>query len=231
MSLPVLYVVHQRRPATGRVGRILGEMGYPGEVRRPIHGDALPGTMDGHAAAIVFGGPMSANDDAGFIRDETRWLERAADSGKPVLGICLGGQLLARALGGDVHAHPLGHCEVGWHRVTPADGAPAVVPEPMHFYQWHAEAMSLPPGAELLATGETFPVQAWRRKNAVGLQFHPEVTEAGMRFWVNRNLHRFLEKPGAQTASEQFAHHARHTPAVVRWVRTFLASWVAGNLP
>ena len=205
MSLPVLYVVHQRRPATGRVGRILGEMGHPGEVRRPIHGDALPATMDGHAAAVVFGGPMSANDDAGFIRDETRWLERAADSGKPVLGI--------------------------WHRVTPAGGAPAVVPGPMHFYQWHAEAMSLPPGAELLATGETFPVQAWRRKNAVGLQFHPEVTEAGMRFWVNRNLHRFLEKPGAQTASEQFAHHARHTPAVVRWVRTFLASWVAGNLP
>ena len=231
MPLPVLYVVHQRRPATGRVARILSALGYPGEVRRPVHGDDLPPTMDGHAAAVVFGGPMSANDDSAYIREEIRWLERVADSGKPILGICLGGQLLARAIGGEVHAHPLGHCEVGWHRVDPADGAPAVFPEPMHFYQWHAEGMSLPPDAEVLATSDRFPVQAWRRKNAVGLQFHPEVTEAGMRFWVSRNLDRFLPMPGAQPAAEQFRSHVRHTPAVVRWARTFLATWVAGKLP
>ena len=231
MSLPVLHVVHQRRPATGRVGRILREMGYPGDVRRPVHGDALPSTLDEHAAAVVFGGPMSANDDSGFIHEEIRWLERVADSGKPILGICLGGQLLARAIGGEVYPHRLGHCEVGWHCVDPADGAPPVIPEPMHFYQWHAEAMSLPPDGELLATSASFPVQAWRRKNAVALQFHPEVTEAGMRFWVTRNLDRFLRTPGAQPAAEQFRNHVRHTPAVVAWIRAFLRSWVTRSLP
>ncbi len=231
MTLPVLHVVHQKRPATGRVGRILESMGHASDVRRPRHGDGLPATLNRHAAAIFYGGPMSANDDTDFIRQELQWLERVGASGKPVLGICLGGQLLARALGGAVHPHPLGYCEVGWHRVIPAEGAAPVVPRPMSFYQWHSEGMELPPAAELLASSPAFPVQAWRLRNAVGLQFHPEVTEAGMRFWVDRNLERYLGRPGVQSASEQYACHARHTPTVVRWVRTFLASWVAGKLP
>ncbi len=210
---------------------MLGAMGYSGDVRRPIYGDALPATLNRHSAAVVFGGPMSANDDSAFIRTELRWLERVAGADKPVLGICLGGQLLARALGGRVHAHPLGHCEVGWHRVVPARCAAPVVPEPMHFYQWHTEGMALPPAAELLASSATFPVQAWRLRNTVGLQFHPEVTKAGMRFWVRRNLDRFSGRPGVQSASGQYAAHARHTPAVVRWVRTFLAAWAERQLP
>ena len=125
---------------------------------------------------------MSANDNSAFIGEEIRWLERIADSGKPVPGICLGGQLLARALGGEVHTHPLGHCEVGWRRGGVADGAPPVVSAPIHFCQWHAEGMSLPRDVTVLATRDRVPVQAWRRKNTVGLQLHPEVTEAGMRF-------------------------------------------------
>ena len=120
---------------------------------------------------------------------------------------------------------------MGWHRVDPADGAPPVFPEPTHFYQWHAEGMSLPPDVEVLATSDRFPVQAWRGKNAVGIQFHPEITEAGMRFWVSRNLDRFLPMSDAQPAVEQFRSHLRHTPAVVRWARMCLESWVTGKLP
>ena len=225
MPLPVLYVVHQRRPATGRVARILSALGFPGEVRRPIHGDAPD--MDEHAAAVVFGGPMSANDDSAYIREEIRWLEQVADSGKPILGICLGGQLLARAIGGEVHAHPLGHCEVGWHRVDPADGAPPVFPEPMHFYQWHAEGMSLPPDVEVLATSDRFPVQAWRRQNAVGLQFHPEVTDAvlGAGTWIGSC------RPGAQPAANSSGAMCATLRLSCSGLERSLTSWVAGKLP
>ena len=231
MPQPILHIVHHKRAGTGRVGRTLRALGYPADVRRPPFGDALPATLEEHAGLVVFGGPMSANDDTGFIPPELQWLEGVVHGEKPVLGICLGGQLLARALGGDVRRHPNGHCEVGWHRIDPAPGAPPVIPEPMYVYQWHSESMSVPPGGELLATSDSFPIQAWRRGNAVGLQFHPEITEAGMRFWVTRVLDRYRGTPGAQPASEQYANHVRHTPTVVRWVRTFLESWVTGRLP
>ena len=221
----VLLVVHSAGSNTGRVGRSLARMGYRLDVRRPSGGDALPETLDDHAAAIVFGGPMSANDDHDFLRTELAWIPTALDSGKPFLGICLGGQLLARALGARVEEHPEGRCEIGYFPVRPTSAGRNVLNEETHFYQWHREGFDLPPGATLLAEGETFTNQAFRWKNAYGIQFHPEVTGAIMKRWTTAAAHR-LTLPGAQSRDEQFRHRRRHERAIPGWLNRFLAIWL-----
>src|SRR5690606_15142592 len=105
MSLPVLIVLHQENSTPGRVGQYLRKRGVPLDIRRPIIGDPLPETLEHHAGAIVFGGPQSANDDLDFIRREIAWLGVPLKEDKPFLGICLGGQMLARHLGARVDAH------------------------------------------------------------------------------------------------------------------------------
>src|ERR1700676_4586388 len=87
---PVLIVLHQETSTPGRVGNALRLLGYPLDVRRPRFGDPLPETMAEHSAAIIFGGPMSANDQDEFIRRETEWIGVPLKESKPFLGICLG---------------------------------------------------------------------------------------------------------------------------------------------
>ena len=106
MHPAVLIVLHQEHSTPGRIGNILRERGYPLDIRRPRFGDPLPETMDAHAGAVIFGGPMSANDDEDFIRYETEWIGVPLKQNKPYLGICLGAQMLARLLGGKVEFHP-----------------------------------------------------------------------------------------------------------------------------
>src|SRR5262249_24812801 len=102
MLQSILIVLLQETSTPGRVGHALRQRGYPLDVRRPALGDPLPATMAEHAGAIVFGGPMSANDPTDFIRREIDWLKLPLKESKPFLGICLGAQMLASHLGSRV---------------------------------------------------------------------------------------------------------------------------------
>ncbi len=102
---PCLLLVMQAQDASaGRCRRMLRERGYQLDYCYPQTGEPLPANMDGYAGAVVFGGPMSANDDDKLpgIRAQLDWIPRMLATGRPFLGICLGGQLLARALGATV---------------------------------------------------------------------------------------------------------------------------------
>ena len=109
---PILIVLHQETSSPGRVGQILQQMGYGLDIRRPAMGDSLPETLDGHAGAAVFGGPMSANDDHDYIKREIDWLSVPLLENRPFLGICLGAQMLVRKLGGEVGPHVEGLTEI-----------------------------------------------------------------------------------------------------------------------
>src|SRR5712672_2572688 len=98
MLQPILIVMHQETSSPGRVGHALRQRGYPLDQRRPRFGDPLPATMAGHAGAIIFGGPMSANDPDDFVRREIEWLGVPFREQRPFLGICLGAQMLAMHL-------------------------------------------------------------------------------------------------------------------------------------
>ena len=84
----ILIVLHQENSSPGRVGHMLLEEGFELDIRRPPLGDSLPETLDGHAGTVVFGGPMSANDEDEFVRRETNWLEIPLRENRPCLGIC-----------------------------------------------------------------------------------------------------------------------------------------------
>src|SRR5580700_2607213 len=106
--LPVLIVLHQEHSTPGRVGNVLRALGHRLDIRRPRFSDLLPETLDHHAGAVIFGGPMSANDPDDYIAKEIDWIEIALKEQRPFLGICLGAQMLARQLGAQVAPHPEG---------------------------------------------------------------------------------------------------------------------------
>src|ERR1700730_8565488 len=112
---PILIILHQEHSTPGRVGHLLKARGHALDARRPRFGDPLPRTMAGYAGAIVFGGPMSANGEEDFIRREIDWLAVPLKEQKPLLGLCLGAQMIVRHLGGKVHVHPEGQVEVGYY--------------------------------------------------------------------------------------------------------------------
>ena len=228
----LLVVLHQEHSSPGRVGRLLREAGYSLDVRRPRFGDPLPRTMDGHDGAIIFGGPMSCNDDEAWIRQEIDWIGVPLRAGKPYLGICLGAQMLARHLGHQVAPHPQGRVEVGYYPIrATTHGLQAwsgLFPDKV--YQWHREGFDLPAGATLLAEGDDFAAQAFRYgRGAYGLQFHPEVTYQMMCRWTTGGCER-MAMPGAFPRERHFRDWYQHDAAVARWLAVFLERWT-GNGP
>jgi len=228
---PVLIVLHQEMSTAGRVGHYLQARGCPVDVRRPALGEPLPETLSGHRAIVVFGGPMSANDETDFIKREIDWLSVPLKEQKPFLGICLGAQMLARKLGAKVCFHPDGMVEAGYYpiRVTAA-GRAVCTNWPSHVYQWHREGFDLPAGAELLAEGDIFEVQAFRYGPAAyGVQFHAEVTHAMMCRWTTRG-HARMEMPGARPYAAHYADRPVYDPAVRRWLTDFLDHLIGADV-
>jgi GMP synthase (glutamine-hydrolysing) len=226
MHKPVLLVLHQEHSSPGRVGQVLGRLGFPLDVRRPRFGDPLPETMDDHAAAVIFGGPQSANDDEEFLRRETDWIGVPLRDNKPFLGICLGAQMMARYLGAQVYPHPDGYAEVGYYPIRPTAAGRVLCAEwPDQVYQWHREGFDLPAGAELLAEGDAFSVQAFRYGSGYALQFHPEVTHAMMHRWLVRGAHR-MDLPGAQQRADHVNGRAAWDFAGRNWLSAFVDRWI-----
>ena len=221
-----LVVLHQEHSTPGRVGRLLRERGYELDIRRPRFGDPLPETMAGHAGAVVFGGPMSCNDDEAWIRREIDWIGVPLREEKPFLGICLGAQMMARHLGGRVSRHPDGHVEIGYWPLRPTQAGAALMAWPSHVYHWHNEGFEHVRGMELMAAGDTFANQAVRcGRNAYGLQFHPEVTHLMLCRWTMCEEAK-LAVPGAQDRATQIAGRFQHDHAVARWLDAFLDLWL-----
>lgn len=224
----ILIIVQQQTSDPGRVGQILRENGYVLDIRYPSLQEELPSTMDNHDAAVIFGGPMSANDSETlpFIRAELDWIPIVLESGKPFLGICLGAQLLARALGARVAPHPQGLVEIGYFPITPTIAGCKHFSDPLYVYHWHSEGFELPLDAALLASGETFVNQAFRYgENAYGLQFHPEITAEMMDKWTTLGAEH-LSLQGAQSREEQIKNHSLYASAIDNWLQNFLHDWL-----
>lgn len=228
----ILAVLHGEQSTPGRLRPLLAMRGYSLDIRRPCFGDPLPDTLDQHAAAIIFGGSMGANDPDSFIRREIEWIGVPLKEDKPFLGICLGAQMFARHLGHRVYRHPQERVEVGYYPIdpTPAGQALAGSDFPDRVYHWHEDGFELPRGATLLARGGDFEVQAFRYgRKAVALQFHPEVTYACMCRWTVASAQK-LQRPGAHPAHQHFADWHLYDPPVARWMDAFLDRWLAGTL-
>ncbi|HQT62833.1 glutamine amidotransferase [Acidiphilium sp.] len=227
-SKRVLIVLHQEHSTPGRVGRLLETLGYSLDARRPRFGDPLPETLRDHAGAIIFGGPMSANDGDDYVRREIDWINVALKEDKPFLGICLGAQMLARCLGHRVSPHPEGRVEIGYYPIAATEHGEKICAArfPDHVYHWHREGFECPRGATLLAEGADFETQAIKvGRAAYGFQFHPEVTYAMMCRWTCRGAER-MGLPGARERREHLDGWFLHDQKVARWTSDFLACWL-----
>jgi GMP synthase (glutamine-hydrolysing) len=197
---PILVIEQELRlEGVGLLGRRLDALRAPYRRFRTWEEDLAGLRARDFAGIVPLGGNMHAweEDAHPFLGDELRLLEDAVAGGVPVLGICLGAQLLARTLGAEVG--PAGRYEIGWLDVEPmqaAAGDPLFghLHEPAGVYQWHEDVFELPSGAVHLATGELFPYQAFRYGEAWGVQFHPEVDYEQFEIWIGNH-------PGAAEAN------------------------------
>jgi len=185
----VLAVLNIGDDPTGYVGTILAE--------HNIMCDVINATVEPipdptrYDALIVFGGPQNANEEEKYpyFVQEMNVLHRAVEQEVPILGICLGGQLLARVLGGTVERHTL--TEIGFSEVQETDEGRrdplyAGLAEQQLVYQWHEDTFTIPPGAVRLATSEKTTNQAFRYGRATyGLQYHIELTPEMLDTWLH----------------------------------------------
>lgn len=183
--LPVLVVRHVPWEGPHRIGAIVGER-FALYERCVLAGDALPRVTD-VSGAIFMGGPMNVDEIDRYpgLLVEREWLAAACAADLPLLGVCLGAQLIARALGSDVRRGSTP--ELGWLPIevhAPEDPLLGALAPRATVLHWHGDVFDLPAGATLLASSAQTPVQAFRRGNAVGTLFHAEADAALVDLWL-----------------------------------------------
>ena len=225
----VLYVLHQKTSVAGDIGNKFRERGFSEEILRPPLGDTLPQDLTEYSAIVIFGGPMSVNDNEKFIKDEIRWMKKVIDSKIPFLGICLGAQILAKYLGCDVVKNEKDLAEIGFYEIKPVGDVDNIFKNQNIFYQFHTEGFELPDGCQLLARGEIFKNQAFRYQNCYALQFHPEVNFFVHLRWLFLIL---IKKPkilfikGSQNLFYQLYLRFKHNKSVSMWLDSFLDNYL-----
>ena len=213
---PWLLLQHVAFEGPGALAGAIADAGADLTILRMDRGDSLPhpDAVTDLAGLIVMGGPMSVHDDLPWLADERTLLRATVESGLPVLGVCLGAQQLAAALGATVARGPAPEYGVGEVHLTTdaiADPVFAPAPSPLPCVHWHGDTFDLPQGAVRLAGNAAYENQAFRvGDRAYGLQFHVEVT-AGLAAHWGPHL-----PPGVFLRTSDVAHVSRAGEGIVR---------------
>jgi GMP synthase (glutamine-hydrolysing) len=215
----------------GAIAQALESAALAWQYVRVFDGRPVPTDMKGAGGLIVMGGVEAVYqlDRYPYLRAEIALIENALKTGRPVLGVCLGSQLLAAALGADVRR--AAHKEIGWHpvRLRPEakdDRLLRGLPEEFVTGHWHSDIFDLPAGAVPLASSELTELQAFRYgDNAWGLLFHAEVTQQIVAAWV-RDSSEGLQRSGIN-GEEILASAPRHLSALSGIARTIFSRWAA----
>jgi GMP synthase (glutamine-hydrolysing) len=186
---------HVEFEGPSRMAPLLAERGYQLDIRALYLGDLVPSHLGQDEILVVMGGPMGVadldNPEFPFLQREVDLLRSCLEQDQPVLGVCLGSQLLAHAAGAHVHPMQDGRArlyEVGWgavrfHHET-NDAALRGLPREGKVLHWHGDTFELPAGARHLASSPICPNQAFRLNRQFGLQFHCEVSSTDVEAWL-----------------------------------------------
>jgi GMP synthase-like glutamine amidotransferase len=206
---PVRIFRHQNWVGGGRIVETLTLLNLPFEIVAIDRGDRVPSTVDDVSAMVFLGGTMSVNDKLPWIEDELSLIREGQARGVPMLGHCLGSQLISKALGGTVA--PMPAKEIGWYKVARgrnpvADAWLAGLPDEFEILIWHHDAFTLPPGAVPLYSSRFCPDQAFVLGNTLATVAHIEVTALLLREW----LHSYGDDVQPLSASVQGAEQILH---------------------
>ncbi len=186
--MKALVLMHVESEGPGTLGTFLEGNGVEIEIAKLYAGDPVPSEIDRFHAVISMGGPMNVyeEDRYPFLKYETEFLKKVIDANIPVMGVCLGAQMIAKACGEKVYRAP--EEEVGWCEISLTEHARddllfKNLPQTLTIFQWHGDTFDIPHGGILLARSEVCENQAFKYKNAYGLQFHVEVTEEMLAEW------------------------------------------------
>ena len=192
--------------------------------------DNVPDSIDNFSALVFMGGPMSVNDPLPWIEKELSLIQQAAQAKMPVLGHCLGGQLICKALGGRVGANH--EKEIGWHEVQRIENNIAnnwLSELPKHFqaFHWHGETFSIPENATAILKSDLCAHQAFAMDNILALQCHVEMTGEMVKEWA-REYANELATPtvGIQSADEIIRNAETKTAALNRAADTLYQRWL-----
>jgi GMP synthase-like glutamine amidotransferase len=207
---PVAVLQYYRHDGVGFFGEHLRARGVPIRVFELCNGHVAPTSLASFGGLCLLGGPMSVNDDWDPLREGERLILEALRADVPVFGHCLGGQLMSRALGGQVSAAVC--AEIGWSQID-AQGDPLshywLGRSRFPMFQWHNETFSVPHGARLIATGAHCRHQAFAIGNLhVGVQFHCEIDRAKIESW--------MRAPESDDIDRFSASPAVHRPEAIR---------------
>lgn len=199
--------------------------------------EVVPASTDDFSGLCFMGGPMSVNDDLPWIPPLLALIRKAVAQDVPVLGHCLGGQLIAKALGAVVTRNPVK--EIGWGEVRALPGAADWFGPEARFtvFHWHGETFSIPPGASRLLESDYCPNQAYALGPHLGLQCHVEMTAAMVRGWgangkeeIERAFARAAPQavPSVQTAAQMETDLEARLQALHQVADRLYARWIAG---
>lgn len=231
---PVLVLQHLSSDGPAYLAQWLRQEGVAFELFDTQAGQAYPNHIDAYGALAVLGGEMSANDELPSLRQAEALIRDAIDRSVPVIGHCLGGQLMARALGASVHASPAP--EIGWQAMQVAATPLArdwfgADPEPIVFH-WHFEALSLPPGAVPLASSPACPHQAFAIGPHLAMQFHVELDAAKLRLWSASQDPHYLALAAScasvQSGARMRVQAEQALPAQQRLAGRLYRRWLSG---
>lgn len=228
--MPVKIVSHVVHEGPGYLADFLAREGIPCEQVCIERGDPVPESLEGTSGLVLMGGPMSVNDPLPWIARETALIRRAVDADVPVLGHCLGGQLMAKALGAKVSRNPVP--EIGWMPVETVASDIArswlgALPSSFQVYQWHGETFELPDGATHLLRSAHCANQAFVLGKHLGLQCHVEMTPGMIEEWIERGG--ALEPaPTVQSGAEMLRDVAQRTAALARVADVLYERWIQG---
>ncbi len=225
---PVQVVRHVCFEDLGALAGELGRRGLRFDYATPSEGGALDGLEDA-GLLLVLGGPLSANDTDRYpyLGREIEIIRRRVERGLPTLGICLGAQLIARAMGAGVA--PMPAPEIGWAPLELAEAGGAGLLRRLRapVLHWHGEAFELPPGCETLASTAKCSNQAFAvEDHTLALQFHIEVRAGELERWLAGHVHeldhRSISVPGLREDGRRFAREAAAQGAAL------FSDWLAG---
>ncbi|TSE37640.1 GMP synthase glutamine-hydrolyzing [Tepidimonas fonticaldi] len=229
----VLVLQHTLEDPPGYLATWLDAVGARWDVFCAEAGQTYPDSVAGYRALAVLGGEWSANDERASLRHAEALIREADAAGVPVLGHCLGAQLMARALGGRVER--LARPEIGWLPIR-HDGSAAArewlgeEPAPV-VYQWHYDGVvALPPGAAVLAASDACAVQAFALGPHLGMQFHIEITPLKIESWLANPGEVYPDAVGAhpqtvQAPAAMRAATAAHQAASYRLADRIYGAW------